>query len=100
MDESVIKRRIEGNQLIWGSTLYLNAFQTGIPGSVGIVSDGCEIEVAMLTRQVRLSIGDTDKGDAHLNMDDLLRARIENHKSPPPPTSPRSTPDVAASPIP
>src|SRR5579859_4070022 len=100
MDERVIERSVEGNQLIRSSALYLNASQTGIPGSVGIVSDGCEIEVGILSRQVRLSIGDTNIGDAHLNMDDLVRGRIESHECTGLRTSARSRTVVDGSSIP
>src|SRR2546425_1752250 len=100
MDERVIERCVEGCQLIWGSALYLKAFQTGIPCSAGIVSDGCEIEVGILSRQVRLSIGDTDKGDAYLNMDDVVRGRIESHECPGLRTSARSRIVVDGSSIP
>ena len=100
MDKRVIERCVKGSQLIRSSTLYLNAIQTGIPCSNGIVSDCGEIEIGILGGQVSLSIGDADKGDAHLNMDHLVRTRIEGHEGTGLRTGGRSRALVDSSPIP
>lgn len=62
MDERVIERCVKDSHLIRGSTPYLNAIQTGIPCSYGIVSDRGEIEIGILGGQIGLSIGDAESG--------------------------------------
>src|SRR5205807_8707067 len=100
MDERVIERCVKGRHLIRGSTLYLNAIQTCIPCSNGIVSDCREIEIGILGSQVSLSIGKADKGNADLSMDHLVRTRIEGHEGTALRTAGRSRAVVDSSPIP
>ena len=65
-----------------------------------MVSDGAEIEIGILGGQVSLSIGDADKGDADLNMDHLVRTRIEGHEGTGLRTGGRSRAVVDRSPMP